>query len=124
MAGNISNNAKFRRLLDEDYHAYMLSYGKKHNLKTFDKVQTAIGKELSTMRNHSAVSDLLNGLSKGNINGRAGHDMDYWKDDSVYCAEAFAHMFEAQFDTVRYAEMKKYFPSSLKKFEEMLGGLL
>ncbi len=33
-------------------------------------------------------------------------------------------MFEAQFDKVRYAEMKKYFPTALKKFEDMLGGLV
>ncbi len=29
-------------------------------------------------------------------------------------------MFEAQFDEVRYAEMKKYFPDSLKYFEKKL----
>ena len=111
---------------DENYpnEETMKSYGKEHNLKTFDKVQSAISKDLSEMREHSAVSDLLNGLSKGNIKGIARHSVDYWTDDSVYCSEAFAHMFEAQFDSVRYAQMKKYFPQSLKKFEEMLGGLV
>ena len=34
--------------------------------------------------------------------------------------QAFAHMFEAQFDNVRYAEVQKYFPNSLAKFEGIL----
>jgi hypothetical protein len=29
-------------------------------------------------------------------------------------------MFEAQFDEVRYSEMKKYFPESLSYFEKKL----
>ena len=35
-------------------------------------------------------------------------------------AEAFAHMYEAQFDKIRYAETQKYFPSALSKFESMI----
>lgn len=124
IAGNISNNSDLRRLLDADYLNYMKRYGKEHNLKTFDKVQNAISNDLETMREHSAVSDLLGGISKGNISGIAGHKADYWKDDSVICSEAFAHMYEAQFDKIRYEQMKKYFPNALKKFEEILGGLV
>ena len=124
MAGKISDNPDFRKALDNDYLSYMKQYGKANGLKTFDKVQAAIGNDLSNMREHSAVSDLLNGLSKGNIVGIASHSPGYWSGDSVYCSEAFAHMFEAQFDKVRYAEMKKYFPTALKKFEDMLGGLV
>ena len=124
MAGDVSNNSDFRKLLDADYLNYMKKYGKEHNLKTFDKVQNAISNDLSTMRKHSAVSDLLGGISKGNISGIAGHRADYWKDDSMICAEAFAHMYEAQFDKIRYDQMKEYFPNALKKFEEILGGLV
>ena len=35
-------------------------------------------------------------------------------------SEAFAHMYEAQFDSIRYGEMKKYFPGALKSFEKMM----
>ena len=35
-------------------------------------------------------------------------------------SEAFAHMFEAQFDEVHYKEMQKYFPKSLEYFEKKL----
>lgn len=123
-AGNISNNPEFRKLLGDDYLAYMKSYGKYNNLKTVDKVQAAISSELSSMRKHSAVSDIMQGISMGNIQGIAGHSYGYWKDDSVICSEAFAHMFESQFDQIRYKEMQKYFPNALGKFEEMIGGLL
>lgn len=123
-AGNISNNPEFRKLLGDDYLAYMKSYGKNNNLKTFDKVQAAISSDLDSMRKHSAVSDIMQGVSMGNIQGIAGHSYGYWKDDSVICSEAFAHMFESQFDQIRHKEMQKYFPNALRKFEEMIGGLL
>lgn len=123
-AGNISNNPEFRKLLGDDYLAYMKSYGKYNNLKTVDKVQAAISSDLSSMRKHSAVSDIMQGISMGNIQGIAGHSYGYWKDDSVICSEAFAHMFESQFNQIRYKEMQKYFPNALSKFEEMIGGLL
>ena len=35
-------------------------------------------------------------------------------------SEAFAHMFEAQFDETRYNEMKKYFPNALEYFEKKM----
>lgn len=117
---NVSNNKEFRQCLSNDWLSYMKSYGKEHNIKTFDKVQTAISGDLNSMRKHSAVSDILEGVSKCGIQGCAGHGENYWKDDSIICAEAFAHMFESQFDKIRYAEMQKYFPSALSKFEEMI----
>ena len=36
------------------------------------------------------------------------------------CQETFAHMFEAQFDELKYNRMKEFFPSALKEFETML----
>ncbi len=121
MAKNISHDDKFQKLLNDDYRAYMTSYGKSNNLKTFDKVQSAISKDLSSMRKHSAVSDILEGVSEGNIRGVAGHGINYWKKNSdALSSEAFAHMYEAQFDKTRYSEMQKYFPNALKYFENKL----
>ena len=121
MAGRISNDMEFEAILKDDYQSYMKAYGKTNNLKTFDKVQLAISKDLSSMRKHSAVSDILEGLSDGNIHGVAGHNIYYWnKDSGALTSEAFAHMYEAQFDKTRYKEMQKYFPNALKYFEEKL----
>lgn len=121
LSGKASKNEEFQQSLYKDYMDYMKQYGKRNGLNTFDKVQDAIGKDLSNMREHSAVSDILDGLSKGNIHGVAGHNLEYWvkNADAVY-SEAFAHMFESQFDEARYNQMRRYFPNALKKFEDIL----
>lgn len=38
--------------------------------------------------------------------------------------EVFAHMYEAQFSSDRYALMQKYFPSALAEFENLLNGVI
>ena len=118
--GTVSNDKQFKALLNEDVYQYRIRYGKEHNLRTYDKVDKAISGDLQDMRKHSAVSDLLDGLTSGNIRGCAGHMYDYWDNLENITLEAFAHMFEAQFDKVRYDEMKKYFPQSLEYFEKKL----
>ena len=121
--GIISDDQHFKELLEQDVFQYRMVYGKEHNLKTYDKIDRSISKDLQNMRKHSAVSDLLDGLTKGNIKGCAGHESDYWNNPGNITSEAFAHMFEAQFDEVRYFEIKKYFPESLEYFEKKLKGV-
>ena len=118
--GTVSNDKQFKALLNEDVYQYRIRYGKEHNLRTYDKVDKAISGDLQDMRKHSAVSVLLDGLTSGNMRGCAGHMYDYWDNLENITSEAFAHMFEAQFDKVRYDEMKKYFPQSLEYFEKKL----
>lgn len=120
LAGTLSDNEEFSKLLHSDYMEYMKSYGKSNGLNTFDKVQGAISNDLNDMRKHSAVADILEGVSGCSIQGIAGHGRAYWQNPQNLTSEAFAHMFEAQFDKVRYSEMQKYFPKSLAKFEEIL----
>ena len=118
--GMVSRDEHFKELLEQDTFQYRIKYGKEHNLKTYDKVDRAISNDLQDIRRHSAVSDLLDGLTKGNIRGCAGHSIDYWDNQENITSEAFAHMFEAQFDEVHYKEMQKYFPKSLEYFEKKL----
>ncbi len=120
MAGSISDSEEFLKLLSEDALNYRKVYGKRHHLNTFDKVDHAISHELSDVKRHSGVSDILQGVTHGNISGISGHALEYWTNSKNITGEAFAHMYEAQFDTVRYEEMKKYFPKSLKYFERLL----
>lgn len=118
--GMVSRDEHFKELLEQDTFQYRIKYGKEHNLKTYDKVDRAISNDLQDIRRHSAVSDLLDGLTKGNIRGCAGHSIDYWDNQENITSEAFAHMFEAQFDEVHYKEMQKYLPKSLEYFEKKL----
>lgn len=91
--GMVSRDEHFKELLEQDTFQYRIKYGKEHNLKTYDKVDRAISNDLQDIRRHSAVSDLLDGLTKGNIRGCAGHSIDYWDNQENITSEAFAHMF-------------------------------
>ena len=71
----------------------------------------------------AAVSDIMEGISGAMIQGCSGHadyDPDYWNNGYTISSEAFAHMFEAQFDTTRYRQMQMYFPNALTIFEKLL----
>ena len=118
--GMVSRDEHFKELLEQDAFQYRITYGKEHNWKTYYKVDKAISNDLQDIRKDSAISDLLDGLTKGNIRGCAGHSIDYWDNQENITSEAFAHMFEAQFDEVHYKEMQKYFPKSLEYFEKKL----
>lgn len=50
--------------------------------------------EFSAHYTHS-FSDLIDGLTKGEIHGIYSHPRDYWKKSGSLPKEAFAHFFEA-----------------------------
>lgn len=120
LSGNMSNDKYFLQLLENDSLSYRIAYGKAHHLKTFDKVDKAIGGELKDMRKHSAISDIFDGVTQENIIGCASHSKEYWENRDNVTSEAFAHMFEAQFDKEQYEQMGKYFPNALKYFEKKI----
>ena len=66
---------------------------------------------------------MIHGLSYENIVGCATHPKtesgSYWNKNTIP-QEAFAHMFETQFDKAKYDKMKDFFPTALKEFEDML----
>ncbi len=117
LAGDASNNKDFLHALRRDFLD-----------NTFKKSYIEMEKEISQdMRRQSAVSDLFNGLSGDKIKGIAIHPLrndgsSYWTEETIR-QEAFAHMFECQFDELRYAEMNKYFPNALSEFEKIMRGL-
>lgn len=122
LAGNLSGNPDFYNSLQKEKSEFVANLIKTNGMK-IDEAYRYIESQLSDVRQHSAVSDIFNGLSAGRIKGCGYHDDDYWTTKRV-AQEAFAHMFEAQSDKIRYAEMQKYFPKSLKLFEDMLGGAI
>ncbi len=88
------------------------------------ELQKAFSAELKVSGSlQSGVSDVMEGVSGAMIRGRGGHvrrDRGYWNNEFVISSEAFAHMFEAQFDKARYMQMQMYFPNSLSMFEKLL----
>ncbi len=96
----------------------------------YKKLYEKISKELMP-DSLSAVSDLYSGLSivkvKKNterIKGDWQHPVEYWtkNPDKIYI-EALAHCYEAQFDPIRRANFRKYFPTAYERFEELLEGV-
>ena len=112
----------FGALLQSDFKDYVKAYKKQHNLNAADAYR-AISFDLIGHEKHS-LSDLLDGISKGKCRGMYGHARSYWTNPGALEKEAFAHMFEASFDSDKYALMKQYFPNALAEFEKMLKGVI
>ena len=100
----------------------MVHRSTQHNMKATD-AYNAISSELIGHEKHS-LSDLIDGISKGKCSGWYGHKRSYWTNPGALEKEAFAHMFEASFDSNKYALMKQYFPNALAEFEQMLKGVI
>ena len=71
---------------------------------------------------YRAISDIFDGVTKGQISGRYGHSSKpgYWQRTGALESETFAHMFQSLFNPEDYALMKKYLPNALAEFEKML----
>lgn len=116
------NDKTFGALLLSDFKDYVKAYKKKHNMNAAD-AYAAISLELLGHEKHS-LSDLIDGISKGKCSGNYGHKRSYWTNHGALEKEAFAHMFEASFDSGKYNLMKQYFPNALAEFEQMLKGVI
>lgn len=119
-AGRPSRDNDFLVLLEEDKMNYMKLVIENQKIESVEEFNSFMNKELNDMRKHSGVSDIYDGLTLGEIRGVAYHPISYWEEVGNIEAEAFAHMFEAEFDNIKYREMKKYFPKSFEWFENKL----
>lgn len=86
------------------------------------------GPEKSNLRYiRNGVSDLIQGLTRYEINAGYGHnDGKYWyRRDNPLIAEAIAHLFEAYMNGgAKYDNFKKYFPSTMQYFEDYVNKLI
>ncbi len=121
--GDISiKNPKFYQMLNIDY----INFKKQINTEniSISEIYRNASKQLQNIRTDNGVSDIIHGLSNKMIKGCTGHDnkkdgSNYWNDSTI-CQEAFAHMFEAQFDELKYERMKSVFPNAFQEFESIL----
>ncbi|QCT70837.1 phage minor capsid protein [Eubacterium maltosivorans] len=120
---NGQSRVELSNALKADYKQYLKDYQDKHHIKYIDDVRSAISKEISD-NTHSAVSDLFGGMSGNKCVGSWCHRKSYWKSSpDKLPSEAFAHFFEAQFNEERRKVLEHYFPSAMKEFKKILGGL-
>ncbi len=113
---------KFGELLRSDFNNYVNSVMKTNDIDQ-QTAYSVISKEIRGHSTHS-VSDLFGGLSENKCLGNYKHDDSYWIRKGAIEKEAFAHMYEAQFDPNKYALMNKYFPHALSEFEKLLNEVI
>ncbi len=81
--------------------------------------------KMNPAKSASDISDIFEGASDAKIKGDWGHGKAYWKKRAHRLAgESFANMFSASLTAKEgLGEIKKYFPESVKIFEQMLSDL-
>ena len=124
--GDISiKSPKFQKSLNIDYMNFITQINIAGREKySYKQIYMIAAKQLQNLRTDNGVSDIIHGLSNKMIKGCTWHDKkkdgsNYWNDNTI-CQEAFAHMFEAQFDKLKYEKMKSVFPNAFQEFESML----
>ncbi len=121
LAGTLSDDKQFLDILRSDVNAYQMKTIRKFKIQDLAKANEIISGELGDFRTQSAVSDIFSAITHNEVRGCGFHENGYWDGNPLnVTAEPFAHMFEAQFDRQRHAEMKKYFPNALNYFEKKL----
>lgn len=85
-----------------------------------------VGIEKDTRHLRNGVMDLIGGLTGNEIELSYRHSLDYWDSDhELLLMEAVAHMFEAYMNGgVKYSEFNKFFPESMRYFEEYFEKLM
>lgn len=68
----------------------------------------------------NGISDIFDGLTRGNIHGKYGHNTSYWKGDKLEC-ETMAHFFEARAVGGKKLQiLKAHFPSAYQYFDDFI----
>jgi hypothetical protein len=118
------NHATFGKLLQDDFKNYTKGIKNTKGYKTIREAYLDVSFEIMSHKHHS-ISDLYGGISKGKCTGIYGHKKSYWTNNSgAIEKEAFAHMFEASFDTEKRKHMQRYFPTAFAEFEKIIKGLI
>lgn len=70
---------------------------------------------------YSGISDMMYGLTKGKLHMGYGHDIDYYRNGSVFTTEMFADLFAQKFiDKAGYEKIRILMPNTVTDFEELL----
>lgn len=124
LAKRASANPEFSAALKNDVKSYIMSVAAKNAGLAQNEIETLISKELVQTDKLHGISDLFRGITDGKITGQWGHMITDYKKPLMIEGEAFAHMFEAQFDAEKLAYFTKYFPSATKEFDNILWKLI
>lgn len=97
-------------------------YNKMH---TFTKRTLTSGREMTDVRiktNHAGISDIIDAMTRGLYQkkyGTYGHGVGYYKRRGMVQEETFANMFQIR-ATPEWKEVKRLFPATAKRFDELI----
>ncbi len=112
----------FGECLQSDFENYVDKVMTEQGYSTREEAYKYIKKWLGIDQgDKNGISDLLKGLSDGDIRGPYGHDDDYYNMSHIE-NEAFAHFFEAGMctDSTKLDYIKEVFPTAYDEFHQML----
>lgn len=114
----------FYKAILSDVQKYLEQYVKDKNV-SWAQAQKEIKQRFSQTDSalYSAISDIYGGATGNQLRGDYGHSSKYWKQlPNALEKEAFAHMFEASFDSTgkRLDLIKEYLPSAYEVFRKIL----
>ena len=119
--------SNLRDMLIKEYQIYYNSIKERLNKENEKEIYKEIKKEFSTYSNYQKViiSDLFSGITKNKLNLKYSHESSYWKGENRLPAEAFVHFTGASITNNEGIELiKKYFPKSLKIYNEIINNSL
>ena len=131
-SGYKSRSTAFRDALMKDYNgmrrgvkAYLQSQKAPHDDVAINEYLKVLLSSKPLAHQGVGISDAFSGCSDDTVRGLYHHTASHWQ-QSPYnlTSEAFANMFESQFDSNKEAMFKQFFPSAYAEFEKILGGLL
>jgi hypothetical protein len=119
--------SNLRDMLIKEYGIHYNLIKEKLNKVSEKEIYKEIKKEFSVYSNYqkAIISDLFSGITKNKLNLKYSHEPAYWEDENRLPAEAFTHFTGASITNNEGIELiKKYFPKSLKIYNEIINNSL
>lgn len=122
---------KLWKLLNEDYNnaianhipEHMKDKGSETMRNNFGKKKLIEALKENKGKDLAGVSDIMGGITLGEVEGYWGHSRDYWlrKDQQLeVVSEAIANMNEALMVPESLAYMEKFFPTALEEYKNII----
>ena len=119
--------SNLRDMLVKEYQIYYNEIRNKLNTERENKIFEEMGREFSGYSGYqkSIISDLFSGITKNEVSFGSWHNADYWENENVLPAEAFAHFTGALITNNEGVELiKRFFPKSLEIYNEIINNVV
>ena len=134
-SNRMSSDAMFTKALRDDFKALLKRVKTQNGLTSQKDAYAYISRDVYAKNQshsdaYSSVSDVLGGLSTTKSGGTGiragwGHHPSYWlRTQNKVEIEAFAHLYEAQYNAERLKAFQEYFPTATVEFDRIMKGVI